>query len=497
MVTAKKQSVMRQHELEIRRLLRQSTIFEPAALGQATLGRALSYGEISEWALFWIFVAGLAWVPYWYGSNLLVTWGINAILFPALAIIYEISLLARGASHSVAIKTIRVPAALFVAVVIWILIQNATWTPAFLHHPIWGMAADDLQTAVEGSISVNRDLTTLALLRLLTAASVLWLAIQLFRNESRAIKFIMVFVAISVAYAAYGLIVFAWSQLEDPASSTFVSSTFYNHNHYATYAGMALVATFGLIARVYEREMLTDGGSLRFRIAAFIDVTGRALVLLGSAFLILVAVILTQSRGGIIATGLGVLVWGALIFRRTQRASIERRMIMIFGIAIVAGVFVAFGDAFFGKLAAAGLADSNRMDVYILTLRSILDAPLLGYGYGTFADVFPMFRDRSIDVQGVWQQAHNTYLEVFQGLGLIFGSMLIASVVLLVLKCCKGAIARQQITVPAIATGVALLVGVHAMVDFSLQIQAVALTFMAILGAGVAQSMSSQMVVSD
>ena len=213
--------------------------------------------------------------------------------------------------------------------------------------------------------------------------------------------------------------------------------------------------------------------------------------------MILVSVILTESRGGVIATGVGIIVWAALTFARTQRASIERRMILILGGAVVVGVFVAFGEAFFSKVAEAGLADANRFDVYIITLRSILDEPLLGYGYGTFADIFPMFRDRSIDVQGVWQQAHNTYLEVFQGLGLIFGSMLVASVVLLALKCCKGAMARQQITVPAIATGVAFIVGVHAMVDFSLQIQAVALTFMAILGAGVAQSMSSQIVVGD
>jgi O-antigen ligase len=213
--------------------------------------------------------------------------------------------------------------------------------------------------------------------------------------------------------------------------------------------------------------------------------------------LIFVAVILTASRGGIIATGLGVIVWGALTFGRTQRASIERRMIMILGTAVVAGVFATFGDTFFGKLAEAGLGDPSRIEVYIITFRSILDAPLLGYGYGTFADIFPMFRDRAIDVFGVWQQAHNTYLEVFQGLGLIFGSVLVASVVLLVWKCFKGAMVRQQITVPCIATGVAFLVGIHAMVDFSLQMQAVALTFMAILGAGVAQSTSSQLAISD
>jgi hypothetical protein len=98
----------------------------------------------------------------------------------------------------------------------------------------------------------------------------------------------------------------------------------------------------------------------------------------------------------------------------------------------------------------------------------------------------------------MWQMAHDTYLEVFQGLGLLFGSMLVASVVLLALRCIKGATTRQQNEViPCVAASVAFLLGVHALVDFSLQIQAVAITFMALLGAGVAQSESSRVTLED
>jgi hypothetical protein len=61
------------------------------------------------------------------------------------------------------------------------------------------------------------------------------------------------------------------------------------------------------------------------------------------------------------------------------------------------------------------------------------------------------------------------------------------------LRCLKGAITRQtNETMPCVAASVAFLLGVHALVDFSLQIQAIALTFMALLGAGVAQSASSR-----
>src|SRR5262249_1003046 len=164
---------------------------------------------VVEHALLWAFIAGLAWCPFWFGSNVLLAWGINAVLFPGLAIIYELSLLIRGERHPVGIKQIKVPAALFAAVVIWILIQNATWTPTWLHHPIWQLSGDASKRPVDGSISLNRDLTTLALLRLITAASVLWIAIQLCRDAARANLLLWSVAAIACIYAAYGLFAYA------------------------------------------------------------------------------------------------------------------------------------------------------------------------------------------------------------------------------------------------------------------------------------------------
>ena len=94
--------------------------------------------------------------------------------------------------------------------------------------------------------------------------------------------------------------------------------------------------------------------------------------------------------------------------------------------------------------------------------------------------------------------AHNSYLEALQGLGLIFGTLLIAAVMMLAVKCLKGATTRHAHLTPLrVAAGVCLLIGLHSLVDFSLQIQAVALTFAAILGAGVAQSESSRAPTED
>jgi len=62
----------------------------------------------------------------------------------------------------------------------------------------------------------------------------------------------------------------------------------------------------------------------------------------------------------------------------------------------------------------------------------------------------------------------------------------------------KGAIMRRQNNmIPAVAASVSFLVGAQSLVDFSLQIQSIALTFAALLGAGVAQSASSKENLTD
>jgi O-antigen ligase len=460
---------------------------------------------IVERALLWALIAGLAWCPFWLGGNALLAWGINGVLFPGLVAIYELSLLIRGKRHPVAIKHIKTPAVLFAAVVFWILIQRATWTPDWLHHPIWQMTADALERPIEGSISVNRGMTSLALLRLITAASVFWLAIQLCRDAARADLLLWSVAVICCAYAAYGIL--AWGLtpgrilwFENPFKLSFVTSTFTNPNPFAAYAGMGLVAVCGLILKFYRREFATVGGSIQFRIATFIKVTGqKGLAVLGGALVVLVALLLSGSRGGIASTAFGLFVLGLLTLRlRKQQAAEQREAIIVVGALLVAATFLVFGDAVLGRIGQFGFRDEGRVAVYIIAMRSILAAPLIGYGYGTFADVFPMFRDQSESSLGQWQLAHNTYLEVLQGLGLLFGSMLVASVVVLVMRCVKGVRTRHvNETPPCVAVSVALLLGVHTLVDFSLQIQAIALTFMALLGAGVAQSNSSRSVLED
>src|SRR5665213_457051 len=470
-------------------------------IGPLSPGRAARRRELAEDAIFWVLTAGLAWAPFWYGGNDRTAWGINAVLFPGLAALYELSLLVHGQRHPVAIRVLAMPAGLFTAVILWIVIQTVSWVPSAFVNPIWAMTADALGHPLPGSISVNRDLTNIALMRLLTAASIFWLAVQLCRNSVRAIRLIGSIAVIGAAYAAYGLVVLKTGSLpwlEIPLSEGRVSATFVNRNSFATYAGLGLVAIGGLTLSFY-RDNIIRGGSWRLRLASFIDATGqRGAAFLAGAFAILVALLLTGSRGGVISAAIGLIVLGILTLWSNRKRHDYPSGALSFALVLVVATLVVFGSTFTNNLDERGLSDPSRLSVYRLTLRSIFDAPFLGFGYGTFQDIFPMYRDRSLSVDGVWTQAHDTYLEVFQGLGLIFGTMLIVAVAVLVGRCFKGSLRRQENAIlPQIAASAACLVGAHALVDFSLQMQAVALTFMAMLGAGVSQAESSRLSLED
>jgi len=456
-----------------------------------------------ETLIFGGLLMGLAWTPFWLGGNRTPAWGIDGVYFPSLVFLYEAHLLLTGASHPVGVKRLAIPAALFALVVIWIFVQLSTLVPAALAHPIWAMAADALGQPIAGAISVNRGATHLALLRLLTAASVFWLSLQLCRHETRAQALLRFLSFVVAAYAAYGLILAALFSsaipfFDAPDAGGFVRSTFVNRNNFATYAGLGLIVSVALTLELYRPEVSTALGMEANRLGRFIEATGRrSAATLGASFVTLVALLASGSRGAAMAISLALLVLFALAFSR-QRSRAEAIEAIVFVAAALFASFAFFGEVFLGRVAASGLEDAKRLSVYRITLNSILDTPLFGYGFGTFADVFPMYRDQSISRLGVWEKAHDDYLEIFQGLGLVFGSALLAALSLIALKSFSGAIRRRRETTSgAVAAAASLLVGVHALVDFSMQIEAVALTYMAILGLGAAQAESSRRRVSD
>ncbi|BBU62389.1 hypothetical protein MSC49_23240 [Methylosinus sp. C49] len=448
-------------------------------------------------------VAGLAVAPFWLGGNRLPAWGVNGLYFPALVLLFELGVLLAGRRHAVSIAAIAGPAALFGAALSWICVQALPLASGALAHPIWSMASEALERPLDGAISVDRGQTLVFLLRLVTAASVFWLALQLSRRSHRAHFLLRAIAVIVAAYSAYGLFLSAFFSatipfFDAPAQGLFVRSTFVNRNNFATYAGIGLVTTLALLIPLADRDAPREAGALAARLARRLEAAGLGgWLLLAATFVIFVALLGTVSRGGILATILGAGALLALAYRRGRQSEGSAGAVALVVAGLAATIFY-FGDLIIRRALDSGLDDGGRLAVFTITLRAILDTPLLGYGYGAFAALFPLYRDRSIPTADIWDKAHNAYLEAFLGLGLVFGAALVGALFWLAAKCVIGAATRRRSSAPAAAAAAcSLLVGVHSLVDFGVQIEAVALTYMAILGAGVAQAESSRISLSD
>jgi O-antigen ligase len=164
-------------------------------------------------------------------------------------------------------------------------------------------------------------------------------------------------------------------------------------------------------------------------------------------------------------------------------------IVLAAGMAAVA--FWLTSEMLIDRLDRGGLEDNLRFAAYGLISESSRDNPLLGFGYGTFADSFRLYRSDAIT--GYLDRAHNSYLENIFELGWPAALALFAAVAGAGLVCLRGLLRRgRDWFYPALGLAVTALAAIHAWFDFSLQMPAVAVTFAAVLGVACAQSFSSR-----
>ncbi|WP_198022735.1 O-antigen ligase family protein [Methylosinus sp. LW3] len=379
----------------------------------------------------------------------------------------------------------------------WTLIQIAHWIPAGYHNPIWQMAREASGRDIAGSITVNRDATVLAATRFLTCCAAFWLALQLCRSSARAQSLVRFLALAGAAYAAYGIVSFfvfpntiLW--FDKVTYNDSLTSTFVNRNSYATYAGLGLMSALGILLNFYISRGEGKAAAISRRLAGLLALTVAGGALWIAVVLVIgTALVLTGSRGGVSASLGGLLTILVLAGVRGRKNAIGAGFgLLIGGLAMGVALF-NYGDFLADRLSIQGFASDDRLAVYGLTWRSILDSPLFGFGDGTFSEVFPMYRDGTIGPFGVWDMVHNSYLEALQGLGVPVAVLLFLGLGVLFVRCVLGVIARRRAaSAPLVASAATVVVALHAFVDFSMQMQAVSLTWVALLGAGVAQSWS-------
>lgn len=445
--------------------------------------------------LFWLLVASVLLSPLPFGSRQPWAWTVLGLIVALVLILWAARLVVSRDDPPVSASMVWPVLLPFALVAAWIAVQTSSLTPESWHHPLWRSAAEVLGEALPGAVSVDPHVTGDGLLRLLIYGAIFWLSLQFCRASQRAKQVFYGIAMAGLGYAAYGVIVeftgsntILWfDKVLYPGS---VTGTIEYKNAYATYAGLGLISAMGLLLKVVD-DAAADVSGPRERLRRVVSrVLGRGWILAVACIVIATALLLSNSRGGFLAA-IAAIVALLLAVAMTQRRK-SRYLKTVAGAVVVGclGVVMVSGGTILDRLDRLNPERDTRTQLFELTTEAIADAPWLGTGQGTFAEIFPIYRTR--DIPHPAYRAHNAYLDNALGLGLPAAAALVLAVAAMAGLCLLGVRRRRRNALyPCMGVAATVLIGVHALFDFTLQVPAVTATYCLLMGAGCGQSWSS------
>jgi O-antigen ligase len=256
--------------------------------------------------------------------------------------------------------------------------------------------------------------------------------------------------------------------------------TYYNYDHLAGLLEMLLPLTVGLIganlggagrARRYRE-------SWRERLAFWVSWRGHALAILAAASVaLLLGLIFTRSRSGILIVMLGILLCLAVFARRLGTLNKASGVV---GTIVVVALGLALDIGLAPVLQRFSLLDplhDGRMIIYSSALRGIGEFLPLGSGPGTFPETFRQFQPVALGNHFI-NHAHNDYLEwLFEGgvAGAALGILLLVGYLRQWLSLARAG-QRYSFRYVQFGAGIGLfLLSLHGLSDFNWHVPANAL----------------------
>jgi len=336
-----------------------------------------------------------------------------------------------------------------------------------------------LPLAPARTLSLDPYATRLVLVQI-TGLLIYFIATLIFTDTSRRLRtivrtitifgFLLAMFGLTQSFTSDGTRVYWFRQL---AQST-AFGPFINRHHFAGYMELAIALPLGLLfsgsIESYKRP-----------IYAFV------------AMMMGVALIMTNSRGGIISLAAEILflavVAGPGLLRGERRPRAQRirsallRAGLAFGlIVILIGGTIAVGgsDVFTRLVGTANAADptTGRAHFWSVTLDVIKAYPVVGSGLGSFSVIYTVYDSRN----GFYrlEQAHNDYLQTLADGGVVGGILGLAFLIILF---GKGFARRETddkfrrgVATGALAGCFAVLI--HSFFDFTLHTTSNALLFL-------------------
>lgn len=370
------------------------------------------------------------------------------------------------------------------------------WIASF--HPIWKKTSDVLGIPITPSVSIVRGEPFFALGPTIANILALVCGLVIGADRTRARQVLIVIAWSGAIYAIYGLLSFLlepsmllWREKRYYLGS--LTATFVNRNTAAAYLGSCAVIWLAILLERVRGHLKMHPIVWRRVPSRLADNPPKPIIVAFCFFFCcLVALFLTTSRAGIVLSLMALVATFVIYFRRDLPTRSGLWIALGASGAIALILLQLFGGVVSSRFDVQGLADEGRFAAYMSTLRMIGDFPWFGTGLGTFAWAFPAYRSPDISMNGVWDIAHNTPLELASEVGLPLTLLVAAGWLVAFLVLRRGIVVRHRdVIVPLTAFSVAMIANLHSLIDFSLQIPGYAIVVFGLTGVGLSQSFRS------
>lgn len=443
-------------------------------------------------AIYWVSIL-LALLNYGAADLLIVT----LFIFPIFIVLIALLLTREIPTH--AVSTFHVTVAILIWSAAWIAFQTLPLPWGLFAHPAW-LEVSSLSPDVRGTISVSPADDRAGYLRIAAPLGVFLCGLFLFSTDERARRALVVIAVAGGAVAFCSVLQFVLSPdtllfRRKTAYLDSLTGPFVNRNTAATFFGILVLLEVVLVQRCLK-SMEFRQISARLEKARKLSPKLRRQVAATSLFslfllLCLVALLLTKSRAGISATFAAVVLLAALkVYTRTLRrpdpsrnlASVRLKVaIFTASVAVIVLFLVMFGGQVLWRAEVRGF-DNSRFCVLPGIWAAVFDHFPQGTGLSSFGEIFPAYRDYRCGINGVWDMAHNFYIEGLLTLGLGFVVALLVVVTWLLRIFVHGLMYRHNFRFGAeVGLASLVLVAIHSAFDFSLQISGFAIFYAALL----------------
>ncbi len=382
-------------------------------------------------------------------------------------------------------------------VIIWAFVQAIVPVPPDWAHPAWSIASAGLGEELPGYIALDRSRALFETMKLALACGVFAIAILACRDRRTASLLLKILAVTISLYALYGIVSLGLRMPHSwligyegpfPGGMRRASGPLVSPNHFASLCGYGAIACFALIASRTGEIVLERGARVFLRTLAHFIFSQNGLWIAG-LFICLGAMLLSGSRAAGVAVVVALGLFALLIAFRAPRG--RRSIAALVGIALLGlalGVIFLSGSVITDRLdQLARSGDPLRLQMWRAAIDGINASPWLGFGLGGFQTYF----DTVVKLN--WplsvDYAHSDWLEIAFSLGVPAAAAWIIALLLLFFRQLRGLFIRRR-DHHILAAGISGMVfaALHATVDSSLSIPAIACILAAMMGASCAQS---------